>query len=245
MPKRDSTNYENKTFGSLTVISQYWGFRNPLKNNSKNTLRAKCVCCCGKEIDICIERLKSGNTKSCGCLKRENLERIINNRITKGSERRVNYIGNRYFRLLVIDQYYENKRAICICKCDCGIICNKKSNDLISQRVRSCGCYRKIVHRMIALKNLNKRLKESPRKNRKKIMSSFEYEDWRNSVFTRDDYTCQNCKQRGGKICAHHIKEWCNYPESRYELSNGQTLCCDCHKKTNNYGYKAVKNGKV
>ena len=61
-------------------------------------------------------------------------------------------------------------------------------------------------------------------RNRKRV----EYKNWRRSVFKKDNYTCVNCS-KGGRIVAHHIKEWCNYPELRYNTNNGITLCTECH----------------
>lgn len=57
------------------------------------------------------------------------------------------------------------------------------------------------------------------------------YLQWRKDVFARDNWTCQKCHVRGGKLSAHHIKEWAKYPELRYELDNGQCLCYDCHMR--------------
>lgn len=65
--------------------------------------------------------------------------------------------------------------------------------------------------------------------------------EWRSKVFERDNFTCQNCGQHGGKLQADHIKSVAAYPELRHEVSNGRTLCVPCHQKTPNYGYKAVK----
>ena len=68
-----------------------------------------------------------------------------------------------------------------------------------------------------------------------------EYLKWRKRVFERDNYTCVACveKDKGAYITAHHIKSWTHYPKLRFLLSNGATLCEDCHKLTDNYKGRA------
>lgn len=68
-----------------------------------------------------------------------------------------------------------------------------------------------------------------------------EYKQLRKQVFERDNYTCQFCNKHGGYLEMDHIKEWCNYPELRYESNNCRTLCKPCHTTTPNYGSKAKK----
>lgn len=71
-----------------------------------------------------------------------------------------------------------------------------------------------------------------------KLRNSREYRQWRSSVFRSDNWTCQDCGIRGVYLNADHIKPWCYFPELRFELSNGRTLCKDCHKKTDTFGWK-------
>lgn len=60
--------------------------------------------------------------------------------------------------------------------------------------------------------------------------SSYKMQLWRKAVFERDDYTCQECDKRGGILNAHHIKSFAGFPELRFDIDNGSTLCEDCHK---------------
>lgn len=83
-----------------------------------------------------------------------------------------------------------------------------------------------------------------------------EYKIWRTQVFKRDNYICQECFQVGGKLESHHIKKFSlifqeflkQYSqfspledqetllrlaityEPFWDVSNGQTLCEECHK---------------
>lgn len=68
--------------------------------------------------------------------------------------------------------------------------------------------------------------------------TSPEYEKWRKEVLARDNYTCQDCgdrsyKGRGQRVVLHihHIFNFADFPEHRYEIWNGTTLCRKCHAK--------------
>lgn len=73
------------------------------------------------------------------------------------------------------------------------------------------------------------------------IRNSFEMRQWRINVFKRDGFKCQVCNEIGGKLEAHHIKSFSEYPELRFEINNGITLCKECHKLTDNYKGKRLK----
>ena len=78
------------------------------------------------------------------------------------------------------------------------------------------------------------------------LRTSKPYRDWRKAVFTRDNYTCRECGARNGNgeavyLNADHIKPFALYPELRFDLSNGRTLCLRCHKQTSTFGFKSTQ----
>jgi 5-methylcytosine-specific restriction endonuclease McrA len=66
---------------------------------------------------------------------------------------------------------------------------------------------------------------------RRGIRFTAEYKRWRYDVFTRDGFKCQHCgDSRGRNLQAHHIKPFADFPDLRFETTNGLTLCRKCHK---------------
>lgn len=60
--------------------------------------------------------------------------------------------------------------------------------------------------------------------------ASKHYFRWRNAVYERDSYTCQCCgDSSGGNLNAHHIYNYSEHEELRYDISNGITMCELCH----------------
>lgn len=91
---------------------------------------------------------------------------------------------------------------------------------------------------------------------RKQIREHFFYKEWRKKIFERDNYTCQLCGQRGKKLEADHIKPFSvileEYQiksledalkcEEFWDITNGRTLCKECHKKETIKLYEIYKN---
>lgn len=69
------------------------------------------------------------------------------------------------------------------------------------------------------------------------IRGSSKYSDWRDSVFKRDNYTCQCCGKVGGKLNAHHKMNFADYPDLRFDVDNGTTLCFGCHSTKSENGF--------
>jgi len=78
-----------------------------------------------------------------------------------------------------------------------------------------------------------------------RIRTSLEYKIWRRAVFERDNFACVWCGDRqkeGHKVVIHadHIKPFAYFPELRFAIDNGRTLCISCHKTTESYLKKTV-----
>lgn len=71
----------------------------------------------------------------------------------------------------------------------------------------------------------NPRWKPDARKKKRKG----KHGAWARAVISRDNATCQRCGATDIELHAHHIKPYADYPELRWDLDNGETLCCICH----------------
>lgn len=146
--------------------------------------------------------------------------------------RRVCLLGKKFGRLTVIEYLGQDKNRVgtWLCQCECGELRVLLSTPLTTGHTKSCGCYHResTSNRFRGSKHhfWNPELTKEDRKRKNK-----EYSDFRNAVFVRDDYTCQCCKVRGGKLQAHHLDgfHWCK--EKRTDVGNGITLCVNCHSE--------------
>jgi hypothetical protein len=60
---------------------------------------------------------------------------------------------------------------------------------------------------------------------------------WVKAVKDRDGWKCVECGATD-RLHAHHIKRWCDYPDLRYDMDNGKTLCHPCHEAAHGDGFK-------
>ena len=174
-------------------------------------------CDCGNITYADTGNLGNGGTRSCGCLHKE----IVNNNIT----------GQRFGRLTVIEQSInKGTKTTWKCKCDCGNEVDVRTSHLTSNAIRSCGCIRdELVGENHPNYNPNKTDEE--RLKKRYISGKQAIDGFRNKVYKRDECKCRVCGQVGGALNAHHLDGWNWAKDKRFEVSNGVTLCEDCHNK--------------
>lgn len=94
-----------------------------------------CQCDCGNVTIVKSCNLKSGHTKSCGCIARE--QSAVN-----GRKRTMDLSGQRFGKLVAIEAVKKGNKRVWKCKCDCGNICYVTQNNLCRKThgTTSCGC---------------------------------------------------------------------------------------------------------
>ena len=124
--KKDLTNQQ---FGELIALKP------TEKKDSNNSWIWECQCSCGKIHYVSAHNLLTGNVKSCGHTRAENVS-------LKNKERAWNLLGQRFGYLTVIDKAPNQGKSTCWkCKCDCGNEVIVNTNNLVRSRQISCGCF--------------------------------------------------------------------------------------------------------
>jgi hypothetical protein len=213
---------EGQKNGMLTFISFYG------KDRFGHSLFLS-KCDCGNEVICNGAAVRFGRISSCGCIRRK-----------KASERvKYDLTGKIFGYLSVLREVGSTRRneILWMCKCKCGKEKVINSSYLLSGHTKSCGCFRK--ENISGENNFN--WKGGITSDIMKARSSIPYKEWRNLVFSRDSFTCKLCDDsKGHNLQAHHIERFCDYPELRYEISNGITLCRSCHAKISQKEYEYV-----
>ena len=201
-----------------------------------------CRCDCGNIKEISSKNL-GRNTTSCGCYQLEVARRI-------GKETAKNLTGIKFGKLTAL-RFTGKKKGnnyIWECRCDCGNI-TEVPTSYLGKDTKSCGCL--VAETSAALmKSLHKKQKgfnhpsynplmtDEERLKKRYVLGKHKQTDFRERVFERDKYTCQNCFKRGCTLNAHHLDAWNKFPEKRFDVKNGIALCVYCHRAFHSqYGY--------
>lgn len=130
-----------QTFNRLTALRYL--------RTKKNLAIWEARCSCGNVVTVSAKALKSGNTKSCGCLRHDAAR--IRGKALKGAvradyrQKSLSRIGDRFGKLVVKDVYWRDfdagyRVAMAKCDCDCGTKTETRLPDLVDGKTVSCGC---------------------------------------------------------------------------------------------------------
>lgn len=111
-------------FGKLTAIR-------PTKKRDRSSVIWLCKCDCGHECEVSTIKLRRLTVKSCGCMKKGRGIRDLS--------------GQSFGRLTAVrpTDKREASSVVWFCKCNCGGTKEVSSHNLLSHRVKSCGCMKK------------------------------------------------------------------------------------------------------
>lgn len=100
-----------------------------------------CRCFCGKEFITRSDALKSGHTKSCGCLQKKKASENI---IKQNKSLTLDLTNQKFGRLTALYSLGIPKKGgtsiLWQCKCDCGNHCQVAASKLKTYSTMSCGC---------------------------------------------------------------------------------------------------------
>lgn len=71
---------------------------------------------------------------------------------------------------------------------------------------------------------------------------SYDAKQWRLACRERDGNKCSLCNSTE-RLHVHHILSFKDYPERRWDINNGQTVCASCHEKIHNRSFPAWVTG--
>lgn len=166
-------------FGRWTVIRRSG-------SNSSGQATWLCKCDCGTQRVVDGSSLRAGRSTGCGC-------------IHENQKMTVDISGRRFGRLTVVRQEGINaqRKAMWLCKCDCGAELIVSGDNLRSGHTQSCGCYKieRTVTRSRTHGNSKTRL----------------YKIWcgmKERCYNHRNAAYENYGGRGIKICESWIKDF-------------------------------------
>lgn len=121
-------NEQGNTYGRLYVLER-------VENNKRGDAQWKCKCECGNEVIVTGVALRSGHTRSCGCLQKDKVRQT-------GYDNTADLKNRQFGRLTVRERIPGTKDSIgrWICDCECGGQTVTTTDKLLSKHTLSCGC---------------------------------------------------------------------------------------------------------
>lgn len=210
--------------------------------NLSGLLLYECRCDCGETIAVTSDHLKSGNTRSCGCLAVEVKRRPRSPKLDYNS-----FIGQTFGKLTILSVNGVNKfnHPLAQCRCECGTLKERGLSLIITGQLKSCGCLRlEVVKKKVGPlhNNWNPNKSQEERDLYKKKHRCLEFKQWSHKIKELYNFKCQICDEHRRRLESHHLNGWAQFPDQRFDLENGVCLCKECHSLFHKkYGLKTTK----
>lgn len=171
-------NLIGKTFGLGKVVAEC-GTRTIGHGKYPRTFQEwELICECGKHYTTTTQHLQAGLTRSCGCLRRENLVGK-----TFGKSRVIKFLGHKTRGLTP-----PRSCPVWELKCECGNTFEAITEFLKNGDVGSCGCSKQFHnHNPKTLKQYFRTLKDSAKSRQKPFLISIEFLD---SLLAKQNNLC-------------------------------------------------------
>ena len=193
----------------------------------KDKLQIRCAC--GEVFERCFDKFKNANQRvcfKCSAKLQHDKQKLTYQEIKE-------FVESCGCELLSTE--YVNNRTKLQIRCACGEVFETSFSDFKGKNKQHCDKCGLLLRSGENHPNYNPNLTDEDRANRRLLT---ENKDWRNKVYTRDNYTCQCCGQKGGKLNAHHLNGHNWNEKYRTSKLNGITLCKKCHNEFHSiYGY--------
>lgn len=223
-------------FGRLTVIKMFG-------KNSNGKITWLCKCDCGNECVVIGNSLKTGNTKSCGCFRKEITsakykgkplldetkkklsEKHTGKKLSEETKEKISK-ATKGEKNPFYGQHHTEEQKREWSKKRKGVKPKEETRKIWSEQRKGS-----------LNPNYKNYLTEEDRQDRR-IQQG--YNEWKQQVKEQANWTCDCCGKRGGNMEAHHLDgyNWCK--EKRLDITNGVCLCEHCHKLFHSkefYGY--------
>lgn len=229
--QKRASDLTGQTIGNLTALYR-------LEASTK--YKWKCNLCGSETLEQEGTYIKNGNTKSCGCLKKN-----LSTRAKEAYKLKRNDLTNKKFGYLTVIKYHSfddiSHSTKWECLCDCGNIKLGKTSHLVLGEVSSCGC--KTSYMLSKAKGGTGIPYETVSISEFIRKHTQEYKTWRLACMKRDLYTCQISKKRGGNLIVHHLsglniiieqnkitkENYKNFSSVLFDISNGITITENNH----------------
>jgi len=179
-------NLTGERFGKLTVKER----TDPPLNIKEKRVYWTCICDCGNIATVPTKYLRDGQSRSCGCLKRDQFKQQV---MKLGQKAQEKDHTNQKFGLLTAIKIISHNPIKWLCKCNCGNEKIATSTSLQSGHTTSCGCKTHGKGHCF----YNPMLSDEDRQNKRKLP---EERRWTRLIFKRANFTCEICGTRSKKI---------------------------------------------